>query len=223
MLLQNRIAETVYFALHRDPEPGPFKAEIQTADSREKGCQCQTHSVPQLQPSRDPFQNGIRIPDLAFPDHNGIPASLPKLIQVLPIASHIPLQFGIPITAVALRAPSVPARMPMPETAVHKYGRSIFRQDNIRAAGQVLAMKAETQAVSMEHSAYQKFRLCIPASNPGHDPAALLLGEHVCHDSGTHLRLGIGNCGDDSTKRPAICFNCLTSSTVNTRAPFRSR
>jgi len=69
----------------------------------------------------------------------------------------------------------------MPEAAVHKNHSPIFREANVRAARQVLSMQAEPESHAMQQRTDGQLRFGVEAVHAGHDAAALLTVDRVCH------------------------------------------
>ena len=62
--------------------------------------------------------------------------------------------------------------MPMPETTMNEDYSSVFRQNEVRPARQMPAMKPEAEAVAVKKRANLNFRLGVFTSDSRHHPAA---------------------------------------------------
>ena len=71
--------------------------------------------------------------------------------------------------------------MAMPEAAMYKYHRLVFRHYYIRFAWHILYMQAVAVAMRMQVTAHQHFGLCVLALYPAHVVAARFLVMHICH------------------------------------------
>lgn len=69
--------------------------------------------------------------------------------------------------------------MPMPETAVDKYGNFPARQSYIRASRQLSAVPSLRATKRADYSTNDPFGLCVPRLYAAHDTAALGGGERI--------------------------------------------
>jgi len=67
----------------------------------------------------------------------------------------------------------------VPEAAVHKDDGASFRQNNVRLAGQILAVESETISEPMQERADLSFRRCVSRMDATHDVASLFRQEGV--------------------------------------------
>lgn len=98
--------------------------------------------------------------------------------------------------------------MPMPETAVNKYGNFLTRQDDVRASGQFRTIPFLAITKGVNDSIDDSFGPCVPRFYAAHDTAALGGGKGVhVPRSVDHLR-GKNNLGmlTDRKKLSASCF-----------------
>ncbi len=75
--------------------------------------------------------------------------------------------------------------MAVPEAAVHKDDALVFRQHDVRSAGEsavVGGVDGEAVAGAVQQAAELDFGLGVPALDPSHVPGALLLCQGVCHE-----------------------------------------
>ena len=76
----------------------------------------------------------------------------------------------------------VPAAfVPMPEAAVHEDGQTVFREHQVRAPGEVLALQAEAQAHPVSDAADRQFGSRVASTNPCHQLASSVLVYDVGH------------------------------------------
>jgi hypothetical protein len=74
--------------------------------------------------------------------------------------------------------------MPVPEAAVDEDDRAVFRQDEVRFAGQGAVFRAldrEAVAEAVEHRAQGEFRFRVASTDPGHHLGSLLGTEDIGH------------------------------------------
>ena len=69
----------------------------------------------------------------------------------------------------------------MPEAAVHEYGDSMPRENEVGTSRQILPMEAESEARREEGLADDDFRLRVPSSDAGHHPASRRWVDNVSH------------------------------------------
>jgi hypothetical protein len=60
----------------------------------------------------------------------------------------------------------------VPEAPVDEDDRPVFREDDIRVAGQVFAMQAEAIPQPVQQAPDDEFRLRVPAADTRHVPAS---------------------------------------------------
>ena len=77
--------------------------------------------------------------------------------------------------AVAIFTPFVP----MPKTAIHKYGCSPFWKDDIRGAWEFSCVDSEAQTSPMEKRPNDQLRAGVSSADAAHIPASTLFGERV--------------------------------------------
>src|SRR5690348_17588711 len=113
------------------------------------------------------------VESLAFPDSQDLPSAGLKLPLDARIALHILLEFPRPEFDARFRRVSEPAiRMSVPKTAVHKNGDTMPGKDDVRSAGQVLAVEAEAVSEPVQHSANGQLRSCVALTDPRHHGAS---------------------------------------------------
>lgn len=102
------------------------------------------------------------------------------------VAGGIAFEFFLPPLAFRFRNAGVIAvPVQMPEAAVDKNANTVAWQNDVGAPRQITPVETKTVAHGMEKAAHNEFRLCIFATNAGHQTAALLSGKVVGHDSGS--------------------------------------
>jgi hypothetical protein len=88
---------------------------------------------------------------LALPDGHDGPASCFKRGTVARIAADIAVELLLPELTSSRWRGRVPATgMSVPEASVNKDSGPVFRQDDIRATGELLRMKAEPEACTVQ-------------------------------------------------------------------------
>lgn len=92
--------------------------------------------------------------------------------------------------------------MAMPEASVDKDRRSAGGEHQIGFAGQFFTVEAVAQALSVQRSSEQHFRLGVLAAYPGHVEPALLWGERI--DSTRQAWLGSPRCHASSASDHAM-------------------
>ena len=98
------------------------------------------------------------------------------------ITGPVPLYLLIPKTSVRRRAHIALAPLvPMPETSVHEYCRTVLMQNDIRSPGKISAIEPVTETSPIEFTTHRPFRPCVLGTYPGHAPASLKRGHSVCH------------------------------------------
>ena len=100
---------------------------------------------------------------------------VPRNISAAFVAPEFRPRFGNDISPSAVVA--------MPEAAMHEDYRAVFRQNNVRLAGQVLSMKPVSVAERMKQRPDPHFRFRVPVLYRRHIATALLRCVNVCHGS----------------------------------------
>jgi hypothetical protein len=77
------------------------------------------------------------------------------------------------------------APMGVPKAPVYKNYFSTRRKDDVRRAGQVLAMQSKAIAERMKQPSNRQFRRSVLSSDAGHQIAAAPWSTIVCHGSGS--------------------------------------
>lgn len=100
----------------------------------------------------------------AFPNYQDSPTLFFQGPIIFPVSLNIPKELLIPEFHIAGRSRrSLAPQMLMPKTPMNKDARTVFRQNNIRFAGQVFPMEAEPKAKGMKHPPNHKLRPSILA------------------------------------------------------------
>ena len=79
--------------------------------------------------------------------------------------------------------------MPVPETAMNKDGRSVTRENHVRFSGNVLRVKAVSEASCVEAATKENLGLCVLAPDAAHIEPSLNWGENISHGSGLFCRV----------------------------------
>ena len=118
----------------------------------------------------------LDVPGFTFPYHDGCPAEVGEGLDVDFVVRDISSEFGFPVFHPgAGHGAAAASFMAMPEASIDEYRGSVFRQNDIRCARKAAGMKAESVSEAVEDSADDNLGLRIPASDPGHIPAACVL------------------------------------------------
>ena len=121
-----------------------------------------------------PRQEYIRFPELAFPDGDDFPAEHAEFTGVFFIVGDVAFEFFLPEGFVSSRHMSGAAFFVlMPEAAVDKNHRPVFRQNDVRLAGQGADVFAEAVSGAVQHGADKHFRFRVFAPDSRHIPASL--------------------------------------------------
>ena len=101
---------------------------------------------------------------------------------MLAVPQHVAAELLFPVRDVALgHRRSLAAPVSMPEASMYEHDAAMSRQDDIRVAGQVLAMQSEAISHPMNHRADHALRGRVLASDAAHNPASFLDGERIRH------------------------------------------
>ena len=87
--------------------------------------------------------------DGALPDCTYPPATVDQRVTGFPVTGTVGLDLGLPEIPSCRRHPEKVAVVAMPETAVHKHDRVVFREHKIGFAGQFISMQAISEAQPM--------------------------------------------------------------------------
>lgn len=118
----------------------------------------------------------------AFPDDDEIPSSLDDVPGISGITGDVGNELALPEFAVRRRHGGEAASgMTMPEAAMHHDCRPVFRQHDVRMTGEVLGVKSESEACSVQGASKDKFRLGILAAYARHHSGAGRLVHDVGH------------------------------------------
>lgn len=120
---------------------------------------------------------------LAFPYGDDLPAEFAQGAGVFFVVGDVGGEFILPEGDIGGRRGGVfAAFMPVPEAAVNKDDRSVFRKNNVRFAGERFDVFPEAVSRAVQHGAENDFRPGVPVTDSRHVPASLFFGEmiHVC-------------------------------------------
>src|SRR5208337_4836849 len=132
-----------------------------------------TEPCPQLA-SRHPLQ-------FAFPDRPDLPSEPPQLAVVRDVACPVAFELREPVACVGLRQPALHAAVHVPEASPDLHDRRVFRQHDVRAAGEAPYMQPEPEAHRMEGTADPEFGARVLRPDAGHDCRPLIWRDPVCH------------------------------------------
>jgi len=71
--------------------------------------------------------------------------------------------------------------MPMPEASVHEDNGVVFRQHDVRFAGQILGCNAIAQAMCVKVLSHDDFGFGVAPANAGHHPASRGAIDDISH------------------------------------------
>lgn len=115
----------------------------------------------------------IKVFQFAFPDNQHFPTEIEKALKMFLITNHIPIELFVPVFSIAARARRMLAsRMLVPETAMDKYNFTMFGQDNIGFARQILDVQTKSITHPVDQRTDNLFRVGILSTDLCHHPAA---------------------------------------------------
>jgi hypothetical protein len=136
--------------------------------------QCSSHDGQQLS----------RIDRLAFPDYCDLPSEVLQLDHVTAIASDIGLELGVPEVETTFgRRASRTACVAMPKATLDLESNLVFREYQIRRAGQILAVEAKPVTKSVGGPPNSKFRLRVLLFDTSHECATASSVDPIGHAS----------------------------------------
>ena len=107
---------------------------------------------------RQAFLEIGKLTEFTLPDHDHAPAELLKISSVPSVAFDVGSELALPELLPGLRGCGVAAAlMAMPEAAMHEHNRAVFRQHDVRPAGQILPVQAESKPHGMQDPADRQF------------------------------------------------------------------
>ena len=113
-----------------------------------------------------------------------MPAQLTQLAGVFPIIGNIALKFLLPPFGAGFWGGGLFATpMPMPEASVDEDDGFVFRQNNVRFAGQGGHVLAEAVASPVQHRAHHHLRFSVFAFDRTHVCAAFLWSQAIHNQS----------------------------------------
>ena len=128
------------------------------------------------------FLEGIGVRSLAFPNGLDTPPEGCESGCLLGVPFDIAREFRRPITGITGRLAAILAgRVLVPEAAMDLDGQAMPWQDDIRLAGQVFPVQAESVAHGVERAPDTDLRLGIGLLHAPHDLAALFRGNEIGH------------------------------------------
>jgi hypothetical protein len=117
---------------------------------------------------------------LALPNYKNAPAIAGKRLQVLSVPRLVAIQLGQPIVKPGLRQ-SAALGVAMPETTVHEDDRMARRENEVRFAREIAAVKPIAKAKRVNETANEHFRLSVFSANARHALAAGTFGKRIGH------------------------------------------
>jgi hypothetical protein len=118
----------------------------------------------------------------AFPDHARPPSMFLKTVFGSAIALHVTRKLGLPKLTIGGRISSKTTTLvPVPETAMNLYRRSVARKNNVWPPWQCSIMDPETKPEPVKGAPDGHLRLRVLGTNAGHHPRARRLVDHVDH------------------------------------------
>lgn len=122
----------------------------------------------------------IHIVDFTLPYNNYFPARFFEFTVFFLVSYSIFFKLISPESNSTFRHVGIFAvRMSMPETAVNKYGCSIFGENNIGFSRQIFPVKPESIAHPVKQGSNNQFRFCVLAFNARHVPASLFFTDNI--------------------------------------------
>ena len=137
---------------------------------------------PCVQHPRQPLPEGGLVLQFALPDRLHPPAGCLQRCAVADVPLPIPADLGQPVVAVDLRnARAAGAVVAVPEAAVDEDHQPAPGHDDVRFAGQILAVKAVADAERRQQAANGLLRSGVAVLDPAHHGGALRRIEDVRH------------------------------------------
>jgi hypothetical protein len=107
------------------------------------------------------------------------------------ISIDVPLNLLPPPSLPRFRPSELAAHVTVPEAAMNENDGLVFRENNVRLAGQLLVMEPVTKACFMKRPTDDHFGLCVLAAYAGHHPASGRGIDHI-HDQATFFSADTG-------------------------------
>src|SRR5579884_938208 len=121
------------------------------------------------QPSRE----HLRIPRLAFPDHQRAPARLDEIRRVPPVPFHVAASLLAPeLRARGRPHPPVRAIVHVPEATMHENHAAQSRKNQVGFPRQILTVEPVPKAHPVYQRTHHQLGLCVAPADRGHVPAA---------------------------------------------------
>lgn len=115
-----------------------------------------------------------------FPDDDDLPTRPLERFRVLFIARHVPAELCLPEIRVSFRICAIFAsRMAMPEASVHKNNCFPLRENDVRLARKIFAVKAESKSDTMKNRTNLDLGRRVPAPDAAHIPTSSGLIESI--------------------------------------------
>lgn len=127
-----------------------------------------------------PRKQASHVARLALPHHENPPAGLPQQPDVPPVTLDVPVEFPSPERRVGLRpATAVPACVTMPPASMNENHLAVTRQHDVRTAGKVAPVQAESTPHRVHEPTDDKLRRRIPSVDARHAVRSLLRCEDI--------------------------------------------
>ena len=111
----------------------------------------------------------LLIPHFAFPEDKNPPAKVPQRLFVAPVSGDVTRELVHPERDAGFGCIGVPASgVSMPEASVNEHSKSMFRENQVGAAGEVLPVQTEAEAQIVGDATNSKFRRGIPSLDSRH-------------------------------------------------------
>lgn len=121
----------------------------------------------------------------ARPQCNHLPSVGAEQFFVLQVSFAVAVNLRLPEHRIGFRQYELPAALvPVPETAVDEYRRSVLAHHNVRLARHALDIQPVPVAVCPKPFPHRQFGLCPPAANMRHTAVALLRCQNIGHKYG---------------------------------------
>ena len=119
---------------------------------------------------------------MTFPDGDDFPAEVFEFSLILPVIGNVALKFFVPEGFVGFgRSGVFAAFVSVPEAAVDKDHRPVFRQDDVRLAREAVDILPEAVACAVQHRADKHLGLRVLSFDLRHVPTAPLFCQMVGH------------------------------------------
>lgn len=127
-----------------------------------------------------PREQAFRVARLALPHHENPPAGLPQQANVPPVTLCVPVELPSPERRVGSRpGAAAPAGVTMPPASMNENHLAVTRQHDVRTAGKVASVQAESIPHRVHEPTDDKLRRRVPAADARHAVRSLLRREDI--------------------------------------------